>query len=154
MSFLKRAIVTGVVIGISLSGCGPNLPDDLPTLIQLMNRNSETISVDATLKVSRLYGNAGLLRALRDGLPTARARAAFRLRDFKDGETEQALLDVVVRDPDAFVRVQALTSLQEVGTARAIPVLQTATMDRDPDVARNARSAKGAIGDRATSRRR
>ena len=38
--------------------------------------NSETVSVNATIKVWKLYGKAGLLRALREGQPLARSGAA------------------------------------------------------------------------------
>ena len=44
---------------ICMSACEPRLPDDLPTLIQLMNSNDETISVDSTNKVRRTTASKG-----------------------------------------------------------------------------------------------
>jgi HEAT repeat protein len=101
--------------------------------------------VDATIKVWKLYGKAGLLRALREGQPRARARAAFRLRDFPDAEIEHVLMDRAVNDADAFVRVQALWSLEEIGTKRALAVVERAIDDPDRLVSRTARDAAAGI---------
>ncbi len=144
-------LITSALL-ICMSACGPRLPDDLPTLIQLMNSNDETISVDSTNKVWKNYGKEGLVRALEVGQPTARARAAFRLRNFADVDTEQTLIDRVTRDGDAFVRTQALWSLQEIGTERSLPVVDKATRDPDPLAARTAREAAAAIRARFASR--
>ena len=130
------------------------MPDDLPALIQLMNQNSETVSVDATIKVWKVYGKAGLLRALREGGPTARARAAFRLRDFPDADIEQVLIDSAMNDADVDVRVQSLWSLEEIGTERALAVVEAATKDSDPLVSRTARDAAAAIRARSASQRK
>jgi HEAT repeat protein len=146
--------LTAGALFVCMSACEPKLPDDLPTLIQLMNRNSQTVSVNATIKVWKLYGKAGLLRALREDQPTARAMAAFRLREFPDAEIEQVLMDSVVNDADAFVRVQALWSLEEIGTDRALPVVERAINDGDSDVARKARDAVAAIRARSAAPRR
>jgi HEAT repeat protein len=149
-----RSIGTALTAGalfVCMSGCEPRLPDDLPTLIELMSRNSQTVSVNATIKVWKLHGKAGLLRALREGQPRARARAAFRLRDLPDAEVEQVLMDSAVNDADSEVRVQALWSLEEIGTGRALPVVERATKDGDPDVARKARDAAAAIRRRSAA---
>ena len=149
-----ESICTTFVAGallVCLSACGPTLPDDLPSLIQLMNRDSETISVNSTVKVRKLYGKAGLLRALREGQPTARARAAFRLRDFPNVEIEQVLMGTAANDGDAFVRVQALWSLKEIGTEQALAVVERAAKDQDPLAARTARDAAAAIRTRSAA---
>jgi len=135
-----------------VAACGPRLPDDLPTLILLMNSNNETISVNSTNKVWKNYGKEGLLRALMVGQPTARARAAFRLRNFVDADTEQTLMEYAERDADGFVRAQALWSLQEIGTERSLSVVDKATDDPDPLAARTAREAAAAIRARLPSR--
>ena len=137
---------------ICISACEPRLPGDLPALIQLMSENSQTLSVNAMNKVRKLYGQAGLLRALGEGEPRARARAAFRLRDFSDAEVERALLDHVANDADAEVRVQALWSLEQIGTEGALSTVERATNDKNADVARKARDAAAAI--RTISRER
>ena len=147
---IGTALTAGALF-VCMSACEPRLPDDLPALIQLMNRNSQKVSVNATIKVWKLYGKAGLLRALREGQPRARARAAFRLRDFPDAEIEQELMDSAVNDADADVRVQALWSLEEIGTDVALPVVERATNDEDPDVARKARDAAAAIRARSAA---
>lgn len=111
----------------------------------LMNKNDEALSVDSTLKVWRLYGKEGLLAALRDGGPTARSRAAFRLRDLPGDDVETALLGTANGDPDGFTVVQALWSLEVIGTARALPRIVPLVESPDPQVARQARDAVAAI---------
>jgi HEAT repeat protein len=148
-----RRLFVCMAVGLFVSACEPKLPDDLSALIRLMNENSQTTSVDATNKVWRVYGKSGLLQALRDGQATARGLAAYRLKEFRDAETEQVLLEVVVKESVPFVRAQALTSLQDVGTERAIHTLEIAAKDSDPDVARNAKDAIEAIRVRSTTPR-
>jgi len=70
LGWISSALIAGLLF-VCIAACEPALPDDLSALIQLMNRNSETVSVNATIKVRRLYGQVGLLRALREGAPTA-----------------------------------------------------------------------------------
>jgi HEAT repeat protein len=135
-----------------MGGCEPSLLDDLPRLIQLMNSNNETISVDSTNKVWKKYGKDGLMRALEIGQPTARARAAFRLRNFADADTERMLIERVENDTDAFVRTQAVWSLEEIGTERSLPAVDKATHDPDPLAARTAREAAAAIRARLAGR--
>src|SRR5262245_9943089 len=74
----RRGLLLGMmcVPVIFLLGCGPRLPNDLPSLMRLMESNDETTGVDASNKVSTQFGKDGLLRVLRDGDLRARARAA------------------------------------------------------------------------------
>jgi HEAT repeat protein len=139
------SVVTASALLVGTAACEPRLPDDLPALIQLMNSNDETISVNSTNKVWKNYGKEGLVRALEIGHPTARARAAFRLRNFANADTEQRLMESAEHDADAFVRTQALWSLQEIGTELALPTVDKATNDRDALAARTAREAAAAI---------
>jgi HEAT repeat protein len=61
-------------------------------------------------------------------------------------------MDSAVDDADAFVKVQALWSLEKIGTDRVLPVVERAINDGDSDVARKARDAAAAI--RTDPRRR
>src|SRR5258708_16244435 len=92
--------------------------------------------------------------ALREDQLTARARAALRLREFPDAEIEQVLMDSAVNEADAFVGVQALWSLEEFGTDRAVPVVERPMNDRDPEVARKAREVAAAIRARSAAPRK
>ena len=54
-------------------------------------------------------------------------------------------MDTLAKDPEHFVRQQAAWSLEEVGTVRALSLVERATTDPDPDVARRAEEALAAI---------
>ncbi len=138
-----RLVVLALLLGAA--SCGPSLPDDLPALMALMNENDVPISVDSTLKVTRRFGKAGLLTVLAEGRARARARAAFRLRDFPGDDVETVLLDTATGDPNAFTVVQALWSLEVTGTARALPRIAPLVESVDPLVARQALDAVTAI---------
>ena len=147
---VARATATALFAAL-VSACGPELPDDLPQLIRLMNENNQTISVNSTNRVWRQYGADGLLQALREGEATARAMAAYRLRSVPGQGVEEALMNTARRDPDGFVRTQAVWTLEEIGTTRALPAVEAATRDADPQVARMARSASDAIRTRTAT---
>lgn len=55
------------------------------------------------------------------------------------------LLDTATGDPNAFTVVQALWSLEEIGTARALPRIAPLVESVDPLVAGQARDAVTAI---------
>jgi hypothetical protein len=138
------ALIIALVIVVQLA-CLSSLPDDLPSLILAMNSGNETTSVDATLKVLRTYGKAGLLKAVSDGQNVARSRAAFRLREFPERDVVEVLTRVATDDADGFVRTQALWSLGEIGTLRELPAIERAMNDTDPIAADMAREAASAI---------
>jgi hypothetical protein len=117
------------------------MPNDLPTLMNLMNSTDMTTSVNAANKISDLFGKDGLLEVLREGQPMARAKAARWLWRFPGDDVEAALCNVVDSDADSFLRVQALSSLGNMGTARAVPSVEVATHDQDLLVASSARDA-------------
>jgi HEAT repeat protein len=71
------------------------------------------------------------------------------LKEFPGATTEEALIRIVNDDPDAFVKVQALTRLTEVGGETALPTIERAVKDSDSDIARNARNAVAAVKSRA-----
>lgn len=140
--------ISGSIAFLGLAACGPRLPDDLPTLMTLMNSNDQATSVNASNKVSEMYGSNGLLRVLREGQSTARAKAARWLWRFPGDEVEQSLIQVVETETDDFLRVQALSSLEKLGTDRALPAIEAATHDPDEHVASSAREAVSAIRSR------
>ncbi|ELY69550.1 HEAT repeat domain-containing protein [Natrinema versiforme] len=73
-----------------------------------------------------------------------REYAADYLREYADdvGESVRILAAVLARDPEAFVRAKAATSLGELGTERAEAVLERHGLnDRSDDVRRSAKQA-------------
>lgn len=147
--------MTNVVLHVALasmlaaSACGAvALPDDLASLVQIMNENGETRSVDATNKVWRTFGKDGLFEAARTGGPTARARAAFRLQDCNDGVCELELIRLLIQDNDTFVRTQAAWSLGVMGTPKAVPALRKAAAHDEKGLSQVARDAEVAIARR------
>lgn len=79
-------------------------------------------------------------------------RAAARwLWRYADTDVEQALLNVVTTESDSYLRVQALWSLTDMGSARALPVVDKAGTDQDQEVARMA--AKAGVAIRAREKR-
>ncbi|MGQ3414115.1 HEAT repeat domain-containing protein [Natrinema sp. LN54] len=73
-----------------------------------------------------------------------REYAADYLREYADdvGESVRILAAVLARDPEAFVRAKAATSLGELGTERAEAVLERHGLnDRSDDVRRSAKRA-------------
>jgi HEAT repeat protein len=129
-----KRIVTAVYLLLMIvvcTACEPQMPNDLPSLMEAMNSNSETISVNASNKVSENFGREGLLTVLRTGGPMAKARAARWLWRFPNDEVEQALVLIVENERDSFLRSQALQTLGETGTSKALPVVEAAS--RSPD---------------------
>jgi hypothetical protein len=140
-------VTTGAVLALVV-GCGPDLPDDLPALMELMNRDDQDYHVNASNKVSEVYGKEGLLYVLRNGRRKARYRAARWLWRFPDTEVERELLEIVRTEGDNFLRIQALYSLGRMGTLRALETLEAATRDPDDLIAMSARDALSAIRSR------
>ena len=121
--------------------CNPALPNDLPSLIQSMASNDQTVSVNAALKVHALFGKEGLLTALRAGGPGARQTAALHLRDYPGVDVEQSLIKSAEEESEPFIRSAVLYALGGVGTAASLPVVTRATKDSSPVVANSASTA-------------
>src|SRR5688572_8218246 len=112
------------ILALTLISCEPALPDDLDSLIEMMNSNSETVAVAAANKVQRNFGKEGLLRALRTGGTTARASAPRWLTKFPDADVEQALIVVAAnRNEDESPRITAIWTLGDIGTRTSVPTL-------------------------------
>jgi HEAT repeat protein len=137
------------VAALAFLGCGPHLPDDLTSLIRLMNEKDETLSVDSTNKVWKAYGKSGLIRAVDEGGAIARARAAFQLREYKDRDTETRMVRLISTDPDSFVRLQALWTLEEIGTPEVLPTVRRMVNDSDATISRQSQDTVRAIERRA-----
>jgi hypothetical protein len=137
---------SAVLLVIMTGACGAALlPDDLSALVQVMNEDSETRSVDATNKVWRTFGKKGLFQAVRAGGPIPRARAAFRLRDCTDSECERILIELLLQDDDTFVRTQAAWSLGTIGTTNALDALRKAALSTDKSLSQVATDSEAAI---------
>src|SRR5256885_3525133 len=115
----KRFRIVWLPVLVALVACDQQfrqMPDDLPSLIGLMNSDNETTSVAASNKVARVYGKHGLLQVLNEGEPTARAMAARWLVRFPDKEVEDALVALLNRERAPFVRIRALWTLKDIGS--------------------------------------
>lgn len=130
---------------VCLVACEPHLPDDLPSLIDSMNSNSETTAVAASNKVAKVFGKSGLLQALGTGGPTARTMAATWLGQFPDKDVEDALIGVLTQGDEPYVQISALSTLKRIGTAAALPAIERAMKDPDTSVAGMARDAASTI---------
>jgi len=129
------------------------MPDDLPSLATLMNSNNETTSVAASNRVTEVYGARGLLQVLDTGGATARGMAAIKLARFPRKEVEVALTRLLKKGDKPHVRISALSTLKEIGTDAALPVVDDAESDPDESVAAMARVAANTIRSRAEGKR-
>jgi len=136
-----------------VSGCNQRLPNDFESLMELMNSNDETTSVNASNELSTQFGKDGLLRVLAEGKGRARARAARWLWRYEGRDVEQALLEIVAMESDSYLRVQALWSLADIGSDRALATVDEAAKGQDPDVAQMATKASAAIRNRNEKQR-
>lgn len=147
-----RSLTASLAVAMVVA-CAPlRLPDDLPSLIVVMDGNDFPASSDATIKVWRTFGKRGLFEAIRVGGDHARGMAAFRLQQCRDEDCETVLVNVLRGDRDAFVRTQATWSLRVVGTVRSLEALRAATREADPWVVTLASEAEAAIRARTPER--
>ena len=127
---LKIAIiVVGMVVSIA---CYGDLPSDLHGLTAAMESSDMGVQAAAAERIDRQFGKTGLLTALRDGGPGARAQAARRLSRFKDLEVLQALIPVAQRDANRQARYAAISALGLIGDRQARDALIGMKQDSDP----------------------
>ena len=109
---MRRLVWTLVVaeVLVLVSCCAPNLPDDLPGLVQHMASNDEEVQACAARKTYERYGVDGLLNALQSPLTGARFNAALFLRLHPDPKAREPLLRAS-HDSDPWVRGQATYAL-------------------------------------------
>ena len=84
--------LASTVTSVTICGCTPSLPDDLPGLIEQMAANDMNVHTESARKVQKLYGVSGLLEALQSPRPGARVQAARFLRLNPDLKARGALL--------------------------------------------------------------
>jgi len=109
------------------------LPDDVPTLIELMGDNDMAINTDAARKLVK-HGKEPFLTALHHKNPNVRAMAAHFLGLFHDPSVQVALIESAT-DPDHYVRMWSAYSLGDIGDEKALPTLKALTKDKE-DVVR------------------
>jgi len=142
-------VILFVIIAAIASGCEPSTPDDLPSLIVVMNDNNETLAVAALNKIDQKYGEAGLLKALREGGESAQVMASHRLANYPDAKVEQALLEQLEKRGDISIRGSALMALEVVGTSRSLSVIRRLETDSDKEIAEMAMRTEHEIQSRA-----
>jgi hypothetical protein len=123
---IRRAAPLGLA-GILIS-CQPNLPSDLPGLMNAMGDYDMRVSIAAARRVEERYGKAGLLQALKHPNPYTRSKAAHFLMSFPGSDVETALSDAA-SDPDRHVRMWCAWSPGEQGTAAVLPILERLAED-------------------------
>ena len=107
---MRRLAWTFVIAEVLLSCCAPNLPDDLPGLVEHMASNDMNVETYAARKTYDRYGVDGLLTALESPLAGARGTAARFLRLHPDPKARAPLLRAS-HDSDPWVRGQATYAL-------------------------------------------
>lgn len=120
--------------------CSSELPDDLPSLISLMNSNDMQVHTDASKKVLRLYGTDGLLKALNSPLLGTKAQAARFLRLNFDHRARDPLLQAT-RNRDTHVRGWAAFALSSYPDQEVLERLKELLSDPEPVVQNWAREA-------------
>ncbi len=143
---IKANIITIITVSIVfVVACSSILPDDLPSLISLMDSNDMQIHTDAAQKVLKIYGTDGLLKALNSPLPGAKVQAARFLRLNPDNRARDPLLKAS-RDEDTYVRGWAAFALSAFPDHEVKARLNELLSDPEPIVQNYARKAINIIG--------
>lgn len=140
---MKSSILVSALVCAGLLGgasCRPNLPGDLPSLMQLMGSNDMGVNFDAARRVDKLYGKAGLLEALKQSNANTRAVAAHFLMNHPEPDVQAALL-AATRDPDDYVRMWATLSLGKIGDREVLSRVKSLTADSSELVSTMAKEA-------------
>lgn len=137
-----------VLVAFAIS-CEPSMPDDLPSLITLLNDNSETVAVAALNKIDAKYGRSGVLRALEEGGESAQVMAANRLANYPGEDVERALRLQLRKQGDVAIRGSALFALREVGTINSLADVRRLKTDPAESIALAAKDTEAAIEARA-----
>jgi HEAT repeat protein len=103
--------------------CAPQVPDDLPGLLEAMGSNDMRVHFAASEKVKNTFGEQGLIAALRYNNAGTRARAAMWLHHFRTPEARAALV-TASGDRDDHVRMWVAYSLGEIGTSADMATLE------------------------------
>jgi hypothetical protein len=127
-----------LVIG-GITASHRRVPDDVPSLIEMLGNNDMQLQAEAQQKLV-LRGKDPLLQALRHPSPGVRANAAHGLGLLHDRSAEGNLLESAV-DSDPHVRMWSAYSLGEIGSARALPILERLSNDPEAIVRMHAEEA-------------
>ena len=125
--------------------CAPDLPDDLPALVQLMASNDMDLHTHAARKVFDQYGVDGLIEALQSSSPGARRQAARFIRLHPEAKARAPIMKAT-RDEDPTVRAWATFALMSYPDAGARSRLAELLSDPDPLVRSRAKEALDAVG--------
>ncbi len=136
-AYIIAIIIVSIVAGVV---CCSRLPDDLPSLILLMNSNDMQVHTVAAKKVLKKYGVDGLLKALDSPLPGAKVQAARFLRLNPDYRARIPLLKAT-RDRDIYVRGWAAFALSSFPDNEVVARLNELLFDPEPLVQSYARKA-------------
>ena len=118
---------------LCLVACAPDLPDDLPSLVQLMASNDMNVHTYASRKVYERYGVDGLVQALQSPSPNARRQAARFIRLHPEGKGREPIMEAT-KDEDASVRAWATFALSAYPDQRTQDRLSELLKDPDPQV--------------------
>jgi hypothetical protein len=121
------AIIFAVFVAYKMED--KTLPDNVPALIELMGDNDLSIHTAAARKLMK-HGKEPFLSALHHKNPSVRAVAAHFLGLLHDPTAQDALIKSS-RDPDHYVRMWSAFSLGEIGSEKALPVLELLMRDKE-----------------------
>ena len=116
-----------------LVACAPDLPDDLPSLVQLMASNDMNIHTHAARRVYEKYGVDGLIQALQSPSSGARRQAARFIRLHPEGKAREPIMKAT-KDEDPSVRAWAAFALSAYPGEATLARLAELLKDPDPQV--------------------
>lgn len=140
--YWRRMVVRAcwLVFVLVASGCKEVvLPDGEQELLMLMDSEDLEIAVRATQRLDRLYGQDGLLKAVRGGGVSARTWAAASLQGYPSAKSKAALLKSLA-DPEAAVRSKAVIALRAMCDRSCAEQIEPLTEDSDETVREMARA--------------
>ena len=133
------------LLAIASAGCCPDLPDDLPSLLHLLDCTEDLDTKHCAMeKIQDVYGAPALLGALGGDNACIRSEAAHGLMLYRSDRVEAALIQAG-GDDDPHVRMWAAFSLGEIGDKGALPILALLAKDRKDFVAAMAIEAREKI---------
>lgn len=135
----KDLFLPAIIFGISgvAAYIYDDLPDDAPSLIEMLADNDTSRHIAAGRKLSKKFGKEPLLAGLRHPDARVRSGSAHFLSWFRDPFVVSELVKAA-NDPNERVRMWVAFSLGEIGNQQVLAVLSTLVSDNQEVVRRQA----------------
>lgn len=117
-----------------------DLPDDVPSLIEMMGDYDMGIHRAAARKLKKNYGKEPFLIAIKHENSYVRTQAALFLGFFNDASLQDILIETST-DSDAHVRMYVALSLGRIGNSKSLSVLNILAKDKESIVRSEAEEA-------------